>query len=284
MVDQLINFSSLDQFENCERQYWYAHIDGQEKPENETLLVGTIYHAVLAAYFCGPPTGIQRFLDKAIEAELIAHGPELDALKISIPAVRAEMHTTLPALFHEVIAPAGLRALLSPAGAPRVEHKFENPETGFRGTCDLVSATTPVVNARGEVVGAKPEPCIVDWKTKTFTSRSRRTQLDADKSMQLALYSWEEDVFNAAFVEIPRGGSRDASVRVTHYTPGQRAMWVAYLTGQAAALRSRGTTKDAFKRASRKSGLCDPKWCPYYTDCLGTAHLTRPDEPGILPQ
>lgn len=274
----LINFSSLEEWENCERHYWYSKIDGQEKPTNETLEVGTLYHAVIAALIISP-TGVKA-LPGLIEEKISLQKESLTKLGLSVPALRAELNQNLPALWHDVIVPGKLKPLVDDAG-PRVERQFANTATGFRGTCDLVSATTPKANARGAVTGSLNEPCILDWKT--LTSFNRRTQRDADRSMQLALYAWEADVPNAAFVEIPRFAGRDIVVRVTHYTPAQRRMWAAYLTGQKDALLSRGTARENFKRASRKSGLCDPKWCPYYGQCLGTDHLTEEEADGTLP-
>lgn len=272
MSKRLVNFSSLDLFDLCERKYYYEKVEGVDEKDSPILLIGTAYHAAIAEVVaCGP------HLDDAVESAFIDAGLQegLKRFKISEAELRAEMFANLARLQADVLGPAEIMAEFRD-GDPIIEHQYKNYKTGFYGTVDLVSVTTPVVDASGRVIGKTDSPCVIDWKT--LTSDRRRSQRDAVYSPQLASYARAMGVRNAAFVEIPRNLEKEIRVRVVNYTEVDMKNWASVLDAQRAALISRRKNKVNFKPTNRKNPLCSPIWCEHFCKCYELSPLTSEAE------
>jgi len=268
---RLVNFSSLDLFDLCERKYYYEKIEGVDEKDSPILLIGTAYHAAIADLVCSalPVDAADKvFMDEAFRDSLAR-------FKISEAELRAEMTVNLGRLLTDVI----YAAVIVPEfrdGKHIIEHQYKNYKTGFYGTVDLVSLNTPVVDASGRVIGKTPSPCVIDWKT--LTSDRRRSQRDAVYSPQLASYARAMNVRNAAFVEIPRNLEKEIRVRVVNYTEVEMRNWASVLDAQRAALISRRKTKVNFKPTNRKNPLCSPIWCEHFCKCYELSPLTSTPE------
>lgn len=136
----------------------------------------------------------------------------------------------------------------------------------FTAKIDLVSRTTPIVKY-GRVVGSEPGRCVVDWKI--VTGRRRRSQADADDSLQLALYCLEVGAHHGAFIEVPHP---DGMVRtiLSEFDPFSLTRWRRYFRAQFASLSSRDPKSAvSYRLASTGHPLCSPTWCAYWRRCPG---------------
>lgn len=271
-MKRLVNFSSLDQFDTCERKYYWQHVAGEEPAPSPILVTGQVYHEVIASVV---REASLEHAEPHIAAALQAHADELASFNIQTGYLGQEILANVTRLYNEVLVPAGVRPESDRQG-PLVERHFRNHKTGFFGTIDCVSSNTPIVDTVGRVVGHAPGRCILDWKT--VTSDRRRSQRDTDLSPQLALYAWQSGAPSGAFCEIPRNLEQPLRVRVTQYTDSQRTAWITYLNSQRATLLKRGKQLESYRRTSRKNPLCSMMWCSYFDHCYPQNGLPIPPE------
>lgn len=272
MSKRLVNFSSLDLFDLCERKYYYEKVEGFDEKDSPILLIGSAYHSAIADML-EEEMPLVSALESTFSGVTLQEG--LQRFKISPSELRAEMALNLARLQSDVLTPAEIRPEYRDH-YPVVEHQYKNYKTGFYGTVDLVSVTTPVVDASGRVIGKTDSPCVIDWKT--LTSDRRRSQRDAVYSPQLASYARAMNVRNAAFVEIPRNLDKEIRVRVVNYTEVDMRNWASFLDAQRVALISRRKNKVNFKPTKRKNPLCSPIWCEHFCKCYEISPLTEATE------
>lgn len=260
------SFSALDQFLNCERQFFYRRILGLPEPPSFYLAVGILYHDCLAELIEKREVDVEAALARAKRAPGWTCPTPDDALI-------EEVQTNLQRVVDEVLTPMGLSGWDPTAGdlGCQVEKWSNeiNPKARFCAKIDFLSFRTPIVDD-GRIVDYEEEPCVVDWKTVFGTFR-KRTQESTDASAQLALYCLEAGVHNAAFVEIPRDPDQDIRTIVTHFDNADLARWSQYFDEQFAAIRTRGDKEAAYRLAAPGHRLCSVKWCAYWNRCPGGA-------------
>lgn len=254
------SFSEVDLFNQCERRYFKEKVQKHPTEENAYLLVGKTYHEALSAHIQDLPW---LGLTLEMEEKLAKAGVNVDSM---VTEMRANLARLGPSL--ELLGP--------PVTAP--ERYFRNRSIGYKGVVDSVFANTPTVSPEGIMTGVTPGRCVIDWKV--LSSNRRRSARDAALSPQLALYSIEENVECAGFVEIPRDLEKPIKCRVVRYTEQDKAHWREFLRSTREAMFSRGRKEAAYKRCDRKANpLCSPLWCPFYGDCYPTIDDDKDEQP-----
>lgn len=242
------SFSALDQFLNCERQFYFARILKLEREPSHYLAIGGLGHEVLADAAIGNRVDVRSKL---------ARHKELTEWKSDVPddVLVRQLETILERVRKEVLPYLDVAA---------VEQWYRTP---YLAKIDLLSNTTPLVDAHGKIVGKVTKPCVIDWKFK-FSSRSRRDQESTDHSAQLALYCLQTGADTAAFVEIPREGGPTHTL-VTNFSAYDLVYWRRYLDSQFAAVASRGEEEAAYRLAPAGHPLCRPQFCTFWRRCPG---------------
>lgn len=247
--------TALDQFEKCERQFYYQRVAKLPEVPSPHLSVGILYHAAIENMIAG-------YLD--LRLLLSKHksrpdwcDPGCSDEDLMVEIVRnlekvAELREQLPVAYGE-------------RSVPLVE------QWGKRYSCkiDYVSTHTPILE-EGRVVGAKPGQCVLDWKT--VGGARRRSASDAENSAQLALYCIETGSKAAAFVELPRKGG-PVNVVLVEFDEYTLRRWEVFLEAQFFSMNSRGQDEREYKLAPRGHPLCSPRFCSFWDRCEGGGNV-----------
>lgn len=248
------SFTALRQFEDCERKYYYRFVLGLEEEPGPQLAVGIAYHAAIELIQRG--SALDRIGERAIAIAKTNKGWCNPG--ISEEELAAE-------IFHNMVRLAPTLAALPPQiidGKPQVEVWC----TKYTGKIDEVCVGTPVLE-EGRIVRLDPGICVVDYKTKGFTTKRYKK----DHSLQLAHYCRDVDARAGAIVTIPRDSREDIEIDVYTFSDADLARWGVYLDAQFAAMASRGQDEAQFKLATRGFPLCSPRWCQFWDRCPGGA-------------
>jgi hypothetical protein len=247
------SFSALDQFLNCERQFFFRRVAGLPEPPSHYLAIGCLYHEALAVLLNEGEVD----LEEVLELQKLEKGwtcPTADA------ELLAELRCNLERVERQVLPYIKQTAV-------EVWSNEINDRAKYCAKLDVLSAWTPVVDD-GQIVGKNEVPCVLDWKT-VFSARKHRSQEDVDTSPQLALYCLEAGVNNAGFVEVPRDVHQDIRVVVTSFTDAELRRWDGWFQEQFGAIETRGPNKDAYRLAAPGNKLCSERWCPCWGRCMG---------------
>jgi hypothetical protein len=256
----LLSFSGIDCFTTCERKYYLERILKIPEEESLPLVVGDVYHKILADTYLQPNLN----LATRIETQLNRAAERLKPFDVNMAEFREELTDNIPRVL-TLQGPAMFRPV-AVNGTLMVERKFADERIGYCGVLDLLSDHAPLVNEDGRVVTWQPEHCVVDWKTTA--SNRRRTDRSVRTSAQLALYAIEADVRCGVFVEIPRNLDRPINTRVVRYSEKDLVNWRRYLENIRDAILSRGTEEKRFKMAAPDMYLCNPAYCRHWERCF----------------
>lgn len=256
--------TKIDDYMNCPRAFYYKYIEGHPDKTSRALVVGSLYHSVIAEVLRTSIAELEPAVNTAMEesraALLDTEHTEAEGLQSrNLDRLWVEVYRNVERLHREVLC------YLRPV---RIEEFYENKRFGFRGIIDCLSAVTPVPDAAGHVCGTVADQCVVDFKVKTTTAR-RRTARDAAVSPQLAAYALETGATAAAFVEIPRNESVDIRVRLAQYSEEEIERWRTWFDNTMEGIRALGEDKQKFLMTPRKNALCSALWCPFYGKCYG---------------
>jgi len=248
------SFTALRQFEDCERKFYYRWILGLGEEPGPQLAVGIAYHCAVELVQLGSALDLigeraiaiaktnKGWCDPGIpEAELAA---EIDAQLVRLAPILAK----LPPLVVD--------------GKPQVEIWCKK----VTGKIDEVCVGTPVLE-EGEIVRLDEGICVIDFKTKGFTTKRYKK----DHSMQLVHYCRDVGAKAGAIVTIPRDMREDIEIDVYRFTEEELRRWGKYLDAQFGAMASRGQDEAQYKLAVRGHGLCSPRWCQFWDRCPGGA-------------
>lgn len=246
--------TALKGFLECERRWYYQRILKLPEPPSIHLCIGSLYHAAIERM-----ARQGQFTPDCAQALIATSRSEDDWVDPGV--TDDELSKELVGAMGRVSAVLGKLPPVRDAEGPFVER------WGRRYTCklDYLSTHTPVVEG-GEVVGAEPGLCVIDHKV--VFSRRRRSQGDTDNSPQLALYAVETGANHAAYLEIPRDGA-PINVIVAEFQDDELRRWASYLDAQFKAMNSRGEDESQYRLAERGHPLCSPRWCPYWSRCVG---------------
>lgn len=254
------SFSALEQFDFCERQFFFRRVLKLPEPPSHYLSIGNLYHDCIAYLLAVPgddPEALVRRLLAKHKGETGWVCPTPDETLVK------EVVQNLGRLQTQVFP------YLKPRRRPDGTLEIEQWATRWiTGKIDLVSETTPVVDPAGRITGAvESRPCVVDWKSKSSTKK--RTQEETNRSKQLALYCLEKELDTGAFVEIPRDVAVPINVVVVQFTPEELDYWARWFQAQFAAMQSRGREESAYKLAPPGHPLCSERWCAHWARCPG---------------
>lgn len=252
--------SAKHQFLFCERQFFYRRVMKIAEPPSVHLAVGNLYHDLAADAMLNieitPLLIKQRILQHKQKDTWCC--PVSDA--VLIKEVENNMKRLVDDVFPHFTPMEDLAT-----GQPLVE-RWERGT--YFGKIDLVANETPVVDDRLQITGTEPEPCIVDWKTKSNLN-NRKMFFDQSKHEQGTLYCLMREVKSVAFVEIPRDWRAPIHTLVHTYTTAELGRWKRYHDAQFAAMQSRGGKEEEYKLADPSSPLCSSRWCAYWDRCPG---------------
>jgi len=268
MKPRWVSYSSLTQFMNCERQWYYQRILKLPQVPSFYLAIGNLYHAVFEHMV---KECVAECLEPLVDDLFVEHA---SAPTWKCPTSEANLKREIVAnarrVWDEILDP------LVNGGAvltPEKSHKY-------LAKIDLLSTKRPEISM-GEIVGIVDEPGVLDYKIK-FSTYNRRTQKDADNNAQLAMYCILEDVRWAGFVEIPRSLKASINIIAKSFTDEELHWWVRYFDEQKATIESRrrlgiGETEVAehhFRLSDPANSLCSEKWCDYWKNCPGGGKKT----------
>lgn len=152
------------------------------------------------------------------------------------------------------------------------------------GKIDLQSSTTPVFGPNGLPVDSREEDCVLDHKTIGNPARMKGAH-EAKKSLQLRIYCLATGMNTGGFIYyLPSGPVRGV---VVTFTDAELALTREWLRLQLDVIDSRwerakelsgsdttapdigGYNLQPFSLAEPGHGLCSPKWCDHWAECLG---------------
>lgn len=247
------SFSALNQFMQCERQFYYRRIAKIPEPPSHYLAIGILYHEAIEALVHGRRNNCGFDLNDLYNENV--NKPSWSSPTSKENLLR-EIEDNLCRLEQDILDHFDLSQWTC--------EKFHK----YLARIDVLSPQTPVLNEAGKITGVIDEPCVLDWKVK-FSTRNRRTQEDVDTSPQLALYCLLEGVNNAAFVEIPRSQRAPINILLRTFDDDELSYYSKYFTEQAKAVESRGRDESAFRLAAPEHRLCTEQWCPFWARCPG---------------
>lgn len=260
------SFSSGDQFNRCERQFYYERVRKLDTERGSIpLSIGNIYHEGLDVLCRHTRAGgevcpdivrqcVDRGLKKA-QSDRMWQKPRMLEKLLKHCADNLEWVGTklLP----------GLKII-------EVERWFRD-KPGFIAKLDLYCANTPIEVSHGEF-RFLDEPCILDWKTVMETSR--RNDYKVKNDGQLAKYCWLRDVRRGVVCEMHKRGpvAHPITFYNAEFTAEEIERWGRYWQTLDQTIRARDIhNEDEWKLSHPSNGLCCEKWCPFWDRCPGGA-------------
>lgn len=171
--------------------------------------------------------------------------------------------------------------LLKPTG---IELWFEDqPAPGFCGKIDLISSTSPRFSQDGLPVAADNAPCVLDWKTVGLRN-SGKNDYEARRSIQLQLYALVTGIPRAGFVYLPEAGAVHGVI--IEFSQDELREARRWFEAQAAVIAARWEHTEGpddpsqfalADRLGRNGFLCAPKWCRFFSKCLGKTVDNQPE-------
>ncbi len=250
------SFSSLNQFLNCERQWFYQRVAKKPRPPSHYLSIGSLYHHVFEMMvrddLWSSPELIELIHDLYVE-----HSCQDDwKCPTTQENLCAEIYANAVRVRDQVFMPLAADELVA-----EKSHKY-------LAQIDVRANMIPKVEM-AQIVGSEPGECILDYKIK-FSTWNRRGQEDADNSAQLALYCILEGVHDAFYVEVPRSTKASINVIGKRFTDEELAWWSRFYDQQTAAINSRDKSDPlSWRLSDPANSLCSKKFCPYWGDCPG---------------
>lgn len=250
------SFSLLDGFSICERRHFYDR-SGPKQPPTKPMLRGLHAHDTMEEL-------AKRFLqftnwDIAFAGAELKDGP-VPAKKLTdwVEGVRPILEATRPVAVEEWFGCA-------------------QNEWNMCGKIDLRSATTPCLDDMGRATGRSlDKPCVLDYKSIS-SARYCKSEFEARKSLQLALYGLVKKVSMAGFVYLlPSGDVRATIVELDPAFLEKASRWVheTYERIQRCWYEARGLESEgeppekAFSLAPVDHPFCSVK-CQHWAKCLG---------------
>lgn len=250
------SYSSLNQFLNCERQWFFQRVCKKPRPPSHYLSIGSLYHHVF----------------EMMVKDEVWHSPAIIEIIHDLYVDHSakpdwKCPTTQENLCEEIYANA--RRLRDQVFIPLAATKLMAEKSHkYLAKIDVRANAIPIVEM-AQITGSKPGDCILDYKIK-FNTWNRRGQADIENNAQLALYCILEDVRDAFFIEIPRNTKASINVLGKCFTDEELAWWARYYDHQTAAINSRDTGDPlSWRLSDPANSLCSKKFCPYWGDCPG---------------
>lgn len=250
-MSELLHYSQVQHFLDCQRRYYYDHVESDERADGPILAIGRTYHSALekAWYELNPAVAADAALAANAEA-LTTTGAvlERDELVANVRRIRQIM--------------CAMQAVPT-----YIEYEWELPELGYAGRLDALLPVTPLVNGDHEVLGPEPGPCVIDWKT--IHGHRRRSQRDITFNAQLALYCLATGASRGAIVEIPRDTTKPLRTLVVLFSEVDLNGWRRWFASIRETILALGDKKENFAMVERSHFLCRPAYCPHYFRCYG---------------
>jgi hypothetical protein len=133
----LLSFSGIDCFTTCERKYYLERILKIPEEESLPLVVGDVYHKILADTYLQPNLN----LATRIETQLNRAAERLKPFDVNMAEFREELTDNIPRVL-TLQGPAMFRPV-AVNGTLMVERKFADERIGYCGVLDLLSDHAP---------------------------------------------------------------------------------------------------------------------------------------------